>query len=112
MDYVIPQIKTQNFRRLHLVLGFVKDKAVKKLLKKFPSSALFYLAAPNIPRALPIKELENFAIKLNLNFEIFSSVPKALNNAKSMSDEDDLIYIGGSTFVVADIINNYIWIEA
>ena len=104
LDYVIPQIKTQNFRRLHLVLGFVKDKAVKKLLKKFPSSALFYLAAPNIPRALPIKELENFAIKLNLNFEIFSSVPKALNNAKSMSDEDDLIYIGGSTFVVAEIL--------
>ena len=104
LDYVIPQIKSQNFRRLHLVLGFVKDKAVKKLLKKFPSSAIFYLAAPNIPRALPIKELENFAIELNLNFEIFSSVPKALNKAKSMSEEDDLIYIGGSTFVVAEIL--------
>ena len=64
----------------------------------------FYLAAPNIPRALPIKELENFAIELNLNFEIFSSVSKALNKAKSMSEEDDLIYIGGSTFVVAEIL--------
>ena len=104
LDYVIPQIKSQNFRRLHLVLGFVKDKAVKKLLKKFPSSAIFYLAAPNIPRALPIKELQNFAIELNLNFKIFSSVPKALNKAKSMSEEDDLIYIGGSTFVVAEIL--------
>ena len=104
LDYVIPQIKTQNFRRLHLVLGFVKDKAVKKLLKKFPSSALFYFAAPNIPRALPIKELENFGIKLNLNFEIFSSVPKALNKAKLTAKADDLIYIGGSTFVVAEIL--------
>ena len=104
LDYVIPQIKTQNFRRLHLVLGFVKDKAVKKLLMKFPSSALFYFAAPNIPRALPIKELENFGIKLNLNFEIFSSVPKALNKAKLTAKADDLIYIGGSTFVVAEIL--------
>ena len=54
--------------------------------------------------ALDEKELENFAIELNLNFEIFSSVSKALNKAKSMSEEDDLIYIGGSTFVVAEIL--------
>ena len=104
LDYVIPQIKSQSYNKLHLVLGFVKDKEAEKLIKLFPENAIFYFAASNIPRALPIKDLEKVSNKLNINFKTFPTVPKAMLKAQSMASSDDLIYVGGSTFVVAEIL--------
>ena len=104
MDYVIPQIKSQSYNKLHLVLGFVKDKVAEKLLRLFPENAIFYFAAPNIPRALPIADLEKVANNLNLNFKTFPTVAQAMIKAQSMAGSDDLIYVGGSTFVVAEIL--------
>ena len=104
LDYVIPQIKSQSYNKLHLVLGFVKDKEAEKLIKLFPENAIFYFAAPNIPRALPIADLEKVSNKLNLNFKTFPTVAQAMLKAQSMASSDDLIYVGGSTFVVAEIL--------
>ena len=104
LDYVIPQIKSQSYNKLHLVLGFVKDKVAEKLIKLFPENAIFYFAAPNIPRALPIADLEKVSNNLNLNFKTFPTVAQAISNAQSMAGSDDLIYVGGSTFVVAEIL--------
>ena len=104
LDYVIPQINSQPYNKLHLVLGFVKDKAAEKLLKQFPKNAIFYFAAPKIPRALPVADLEKISTKLNLNFKIFPTVIQAMSKAKLMARPDDLIYVGGSTFVVAEIL--------
>ena len=104
LDYVIPQIKSQSYNKLHLVLGFVKDKAAEKLLKLFPENASFYFAAPKIPRALPIADLEKTSNKLNLNFKTFPTVAQAMSKAKLMARADDLIFVGGSTFVVAEIL--------
>ena len=104
LDYVIPQIKSQSYNKLHLVLGFVKDKVAEKLLRLFPENAIFYFAAPNIPRALPIADLEKVSNNLNLNFKTFPTVAQAISNAQSMAGSDDLIYVGGSTFVVAEIL--------
>ena len=104
LDYVIPQIKSQSYNKLHLVLGFVKDKVAEKLIKLFPENAIFYFAAPNIPRALPIADLEKVSNNLNLNFKTFPTVAQAISNAQLMAGSDDLIYVGGSTFVVAEII--------
>jgi dihydrofolate synthase/folylpolyglutamate synthase len=104
LDYVIPQIKAENYDQLHLVLGFVNDKAVEQLLRLFPADALFYFAAPDIPRAFPVIALEKIAKKMNLNFKTFSSVSEALSNAQSIAGTEDFIYVGGSTFVVADVI--------
>ena len=103
-DYVIPQIKAENYDQLHLVLGFVNDKAVEQLLKLFPADALFYFAAPDIPRAFPVIGLEKIAKKMNLNFKTFSSVGEALSNAQSIAGTGDFVYVGGSTFVVADVV--------
>tara|TARA_X000000950_G_scaffold91507_1_gene115208 strand:+ start:18909 stop:20114 length:1206 start_codon:yes stop_codon:yes gene_type:complete len=104
LDYIIPQIKSQSFDQLYLVLGFVNDKAVEKLLQLFPANATFYLATPDIPRALPLLDLEKIAIKLNLNYTIFPSVVDAMSRAQAMAMPEDFIYVGGSTFVVAEII--------
>ena len=104
LDYVIPQIMSQSYNKLHLVLGFVKDKVAEKLIKLFPENAIFYFAAPNIPRALPIADLEKVSNNLNLNFKTFPTVAQAMSNAQSMAGSDDLIYVGGSTFVVAEIL--------
>jgi dihydrofolate synthase/folylpolyglutamate synthase len=104
LDYVIPQIKSQSYNKLHLVLGFVSDKVVEKLLRLFPENAIFYFAAPNIPRALPIADLEKVSNNLNLNFKTFPTVAQAMLKAQSMAGSDDLIYVGGSTFVVAEIL--------
>ena len=104
LDYVIPQIKSQSYNKLHLVLGFVKDKVAEKLLRLFPENAIFYFAAPNIPRALPIADLEKVSNNLNLNFKTFPTVAQAMSKAQLMAGSDDLIYVGGSTFVVAEIL--------
>ena len=104
LDYVIPQIKSQSYNKLHLVLGFVNDKAAEKLLKLFPENAIFYFAAPKIPRALPIADLEKVSNKLNLNFKTFPTVAQAMSKAQLIAGSDDLIYVGGSTFVVAEIL--------
>ena len=104
LDYVIPQIMSQSYNKLHLVLGFVKDKVAEKLIKLFPENAIFYFAAPNIPRALPIADLEKVSNNLNLNFKTFPTVAQAISNAQLMAGSDDLIYVGGSTFVVAEIL--------
>jgi dihydrofolate synthase/folylpolyglutamate synthase len=104
LDYVIPQIKSQSYNKLHLVLGFVRDKVAEKLLRLFPENAIFYFAAPNIPRALPIADLEKVSNNLNLNFKTFPTVAQAMLKAQSMAGSDDLIYVGGSTFVVAEIL--------
>ncbi len=103
-DYVIPQIMSQSYNKLHLVLGFVKDKVAEKLIKLFPENAIFYFAAPNIPRALPIADLEKVSNNLNLNFKTFPTVVQAMSKAQLMAGSDDLIYVGGSTFVVAEIL--------
>ena len=104
LEHVVAQIKSLKYEELHLLLGFVKDKAVETLIKLFPANANFYFSAPDIPRALPIVDLEEIAIKLDLNYKMFSSVAQALAFARANAKDDDFIYIGGSTFVVAEIL--------
>ena len=82
----------------------MQKKEAEKLIKLFPENAIFYFAAPNIPRALPIADLEKVSNKLNINFKTFPTVAQAMLKAQSMASSDDLIYVGGSTFVVAEIL--------
>ncbi len=104
LAYVIPQIESHSYSQLHLVLGFVKDKAVDEILQLFPREALFYFCAPNIPRALSTEHLDSIAHKMELNYEIFPSVASAFSAAKNRLPSDGFIYVGGSTFVVAEIL--------
>lgn len=104
LQYTIPQIQSHSYGQLHLVLGFVKDKAVDEILRLFPQDAQFYLSAPQIPRALSIDELERIALNFDLSHQIFTTVETAFLAAKRQAHADDFIYVGGSTFVVAEIL--------
>ena len=104
LQYVIPQLESYSYCQLHLVLGFVKDKAIDEILKLFPSDARYYLCAAEIPRSLPVEELDQLAYDLNINYQSFPSVERAYLAAKNQADTNDFIYVGGSTFVVAEII--------
>ena len=100
----IKQIHATPHKQLHLVLGFVNDKDVKSILKLFPQDAYFYFSAPDIPRKLPIEELKSI-IPPEINATFFGSVRDALEKAKTNAGQQDLIYVGGSTFVVAEVLD-------
>tara|TARA_B110000908_G_scaffold119973_1_gene140627 strand:- start:1808 stop:2974 length:1167 start_codon:yes stop_codon:yes gene_type:complete len=104
LKYVIPQISTTPHDNLHLVLGFVNDKSVAEILSLFPTTAYYYLTQPEVPRAFPLENLALIATNLKLNFQSYYSVKEALFNAKANAKPEDLIYVGGSTFVVAEIL--------
>jgi len=102
--YICKQLKTLKYKNLHLVMGFVKGRDVNTLISLFPSTAKFYLSAPDLDRAFPIEDL-----KLNLSnsaFEInyFESIPKAYKKALNNLTKHDLLLVCGSTFVVAEVL--------
>lgn len=100
---VLSQLKSENFDKLHLVLGVVDDKNLNNILPLFPQNASYYFCRPNIPRGLSAKELRQKAITFNLVGDTYASVVEAYQVALERSTTDDLIYIGGSTFVVAEL---------
>ena len=98
------QINEQPYNQLHLVLGFVNDKDVAQSLSFFPKMATYYFCEPDVPRKLPIDELRSLVPKELKDIHYFDSVEKALKAAKEEASENDMIYIGGSTFVVAEAL--------
>ena len=90
--------------KLHMVLGVVKEKDLSKILGLLPPSASYYFCKPNIFRGLDEEILAKEAFNYGLKGEIHDSVDKALTSAKSRAAENDTIYIGGSTFVVAEVL--------
>lgn len=103
IQQVVQQILKHSYESLHLVLGFVNDKDVLSILKYFPKDAQYYFCSPNIPRRLEIEDL-NKIIPSNLNARYFNSVDEAIQNAKLEAMSTDFIYVGGSTFVVAEAL--------
>lgn len=104
ISYVIEQISKQDFKNLHLVLGFVKDKDVDAVLSLFPKNAFYYFCKPNIPRGLDAEIVKEIAQQKGLNGNVFGSVEEALESAKQNAQSSDFIFVGGSTFVVAEIV--------
>ncbi|MFT5145788.1 MAG: dihydrofolate synthase/folylpolyglutamate synthase [Polaribacter sp.] len=101
---VLKQLKKQPFKKLHIVLGVVADKKLETVLPLFPSSADYYFCKPAISRGLSEAVLEANAKKFNLLGKKYSSVKLALKSALLNANQEDIIYVGGSTFVVAEII--------
>ena len=101
---VLNQLKKQPFKKLHIVLGVVADKKLETILPLFPGSADYYFCKPAISRGLSEAILEANAKKFNLIGEKYSSVKLALKSALLNANQQDIIYVGGSTFVVAEII--------
>ncbi|MFK8060254.1 MAG: folylpolyglutamate synthase/dihydrofolate synthase family protein [Polaribacter sp.] len=104
LTIVLNQLKKEKFNKLHIVLGVVSDKKLEEVLPLFPVDAIFYFCRPNIPRGLSEIELQEKAEYFGLVGQKYSSVKKAFKNALLDANQEDTIYVGGSTFVVAEII--------
>lgn len=104
IKWVLEQIGLIKFERLHVVLGMVSDKDVSHVLELFPKNAQYYFCKPTIPRGLEVEELVKLANFHGLYGEAFTSVKEAFNAALLKADEKDFIFVGGSTFVVAEVV--------
>jgi dihydrofolate synthase/folylpolyglutamate synthase len=98
------QISKMNFDKVRFVLGFVNDKSLDQILSLFPVDAEYYFTKADIPRALDEHELERQAIKSGLHGKSYGTVKEAYQQARKAAGQKDLIYVGGSTFVVSEII--------
>ena len=104
LTYVLGQLKDLPHKILHIVLGTVNDKDLDTILPLFPKNAIYYFCKPDIPRGLDAKTLQEKAANFSLLGSTYSSVIEALNIAKNKANKDDLIFVGGSTFVVAEVV--------
>ncbi len=102
--YTLKQLKKENFKALHIVLGVVSDKSLKDILPLFPTNAIYYFCKPSIPRGMSEKTLKEAANEYNLIGDSFNSVNQAFESAKLRASKQDAVYVGGSTFVVAEIL--------
>lgn len=101
---VMQQLKEQLYEKLHIVLGVVVDKDVDEILPLFPENATYYFCKPDLPRGLEATILAEKAKQHNLKGAVYNSVIEAFNAAKQEANQDDFIYVGGSTFVVAEVL--------
>lgn len=101
---VLAQVKQTPHRQLHFVLGMVNDKDISTILSLLPKDAKYYFCQANIPRALNVEDLALQAEKAGLKGEICFSVENALSTAKNKAQVTDLVFVGGSTFTVAEVI--------
>ena len=103
LSIVLDQLHKENYKELHIVLGIVNDKDLKTILPMFPKKAIYYFCKPNIPRGLDENVLMREANEFDLLGKSYSSVGKAYKKALNNADQEDLIFVGGSTFVVAEL---------
>lgn len=100
---IVRQIKMQKFKTLWMIIGMVKDKDITGILKLLPRDANYYFCQANIPRALEATALAEQAAKVRLRGNVVADVNEALEKVKEHAATDDMIFIGGSTFVVGDL---------
>lgn len=104
LQYAMSQLLDEDFEHLHVVFGVVNDKDVEAVLPLLPKNALYYFCKPNIPRGLEAEKLHTIFRNHGFIGEAYKSVQNALSAAKQHAKKSDVIYVGGSTFVVAEII--------
>ncbi len=101
---ILSQIDKYGAKQIHFVLGFVNDKDLKDVLALFPNNAKYYFTRPNIPRGLEAEKLQHIANGFGLKGKTYKSVKAGFKKALSNAGKDDFVYIGGSTFVVSEVV--------
>jgi dihydrofolate synthase/folylpolyglutamate synthase len=104
LTVVMEQLKKEKYNQLHLVLGVVNDKKLDDILILLPKNAKYYFCQPNISRGLAATVLQEKAATFGLKGAIYNSVSEAYEHSRKIAGTDDLIYVGGSNFVVAEIL--------
>lgn len=104
LKIVLKQLEEEIYNQLHLVIGFVNDKDLEKLLPLFPKKAHYYFCTPNNSRGIPSPFLAKKANQFGLKGSTFNSVSEAYQKALQSAAKEDVLFVGGSTFVVAEIV--------
>jgi dihydrofolate synthase/folylpolyglutamate synthase len=102
---VVKQIRVQPYKHLYMVIGMVKDKDIHAILDELPKEASYFFCQASIPRALPAEDLWTAAEQAGLHGRVIADVNDAIHAARQVATENDFIFVGGSTFVVAEIEN-------
>ncbi|CAL2103422.1 Dihydrofolate synthase [Tenacibaculum sp. 190130A14a] len=104
LKYTLEQLQKENYQNLHIILGVVSDKKLEEVLPLFPEKATYYFCKPNIPRGLEVEKLKKMCERYQLEGEAYGSVKEAYISSLENSLKEDVVYVGGSTFVVAEIL--------
>jgi dihydrofolate synthase/folylpolyglutamate synthase len=104
LKVVMDQVLRLSFHRLHCVIGTVNDKDLNTFISVLPKEAVYYFCSPNVPRGLDATQLKEAAAAKGFNATSYPTVERAFRSAVHAAGPDDLVYVGGSIFVVAEII--------
>ena len=104
ITHIVKQIKSTPYNKLHIVFGMVGDKNIDGVLQLLPKDATYYFTRPSIPRAMDEAQLAHRATLYDLHGGVFSDVKSAIVAARKTAKPNDLVFIGGSTFIVADAL--------
>ena len=106
ITYIVKQLKQQTYKQLHIVIGMVNDKDIRGVLALLPKEANYYFTQASVKRAMPVDELQALALDFGLQGKCYASVPEAVRAAQEKSLPEDFIFIGGSSFIVADLLTH------
>lgn len=106
ITYIAEQLRQQPCRKLHIVIGMVNDKDIRGVLTLLPQEASYYFTRASVKRALPAEDLASLAAEAGLQGQCYPDVPSAIRAAQEKSLPEDFIFVGGSTFIVADLLTN------
>ncbi|WP_300704374.1 folylpolyglutamate synthase/dihydrofolate synthase family protein [Bacteroides sp.] len=106
ITYIVEQLKQQSYHQLHIIVGMVNDKDIRGVLALLPKEAIYYFTKASVKRALPEEELAKLAATEGLQGACYPDVPAAVRAAQEKSLPEDFIFVGGSSFIVADLLAN------
>ena len=106
IKYIVEQLSNLSYNRLHMVIGMVNDKDIRGVLSMLPKYATYYFTKASVSRALNEKDLQQLAQEFGLNGTIHTDVKSATISALRYADKNDLIFVGGSSFIVADFLTD------
>lgn len=107
MKYIAEQLSHMKYERLHIIIGMVNDKDINGVISMLPKNAIYYFTQASVKRALPANEIKAIGNRHGLQGDAYSCVREALEAAKCHANENDMIFVGGSTFIVSDLIVLY-----
>ena len=106
IQYIVQQLKTQQFNTLRIIIGMVNDKDISGVLAMLPQEATYYFTRASVQRALPAEKVQELAEKFDLKGKAYPDVSTAVAAAKAEANADDFIFVGGSSFIVADLLSS------
>lgn len=111
IQYIVKQLSFQKYKQLHIVMGMVNDKDISGVLAMLPKDAIYYFTQASVQRALPAEKVKELASSYGLSGDAYPDVKTAVEAAQKRADADDFIFVGGSSFIVADLLSTCFPVE-